>query len=222
MLKIRLVELFRHRAETTWRPFIENRNKFRNIGIQFITEGNDYDLSWVTQATYANKIHPFKAAMEYGKSFVDRLEGDVIMFDGSDSPSLMGSWDVFKDSKAKLLIKNSLYSDRNDYAAGSVHGRTYWGTSATDYDYWITPKDLKSKRFKDVKLSGTNWLSTIRPKWFDYSKIEKDIDVCALFSYPAKENKEFQRFTNQFYDAHRQRCIEELNKLPASIKVAKL
>ncbi len=223
MLKIRLIELFRHRAETTWRPFIENRNIFRDIGIQFITEGDDYDLSWVTQATYANKIHPFKAAVNYGKNFIERIDGDVIMFDGSDSPSLMGSWDVFKDSKAKLLLKNSLYSDRNEYSMRSIHGRNYWGESQGEweYNYSIPLKDLNSKKFKDVKLSGTNWLSTIRPKWQAYNA-NKDIDVCALFSYPAKENKEFQRFTNQFYDAHRQKCIEEINKLPSSIRVAKL
>lgn len=223
MLKIRLLELFRHRNETTWRPFIENRNLFRDIGIQFMFEGNDYDLTWVGQATFANKTHPFKDAVEYGISYCSKIEGDFVMFDGADSPSLMGSWDVFKETNAKLLLKNSLYSDINDYSKLSIHGRTYWGMSVeNEFNYSIPMDRTRSEQFKKIQLTGANWLSTITPKWYDYSKIEKDIDVCALFSYPAKENWEWKRHTNKFYDAHRQNCIDEINKLPPSIKVAKL
>jgi hypothetical protein len=88
---------------------------------------------------------------------------------------------------------------------------SYIGYKVTDFS-----------RFNDVKLSGTNWLSTISPNWFNYAGIEKPIDVFAMFSYPARENYEFGLKTSVNYDEHRSRCIEELKKLPRNIKVQML
>jgi hypothetical protein len=88
---------------------------------------------------------------------------------------------------------------------------SYIGYKVTDFS-----------RFNDVKLSGTNWLSTISPNWFNYAGIEKPIDVFAMFSYPARENYEFGLKTSIEYDVHRSRCIEELKKLPRNIKIQML
>ena len=240
MLKIRIAEIWRHRNETTFRPYLNNAMMFRDIGVEFVFEGNDYDLTWVGQASIADKNRPLDVAMRMGKQWLqDNVHGDYILFDGQDSASMIGSYEIFQASNAKLFLKNTLYTDRSDYQRKSIHGRTYWGSSEDytgeryynqteygtvnagrlnlpeDYDFSIYNPD-----FTNIKLSGANWLSTITPQWFDIKK--KDIDVFAMFQYPAKYNEEFSRRSHQFYDTHRKRCVDWINMLPPSIKVAKL
>lgn len=239
MLKIKLVENFRHRNETTFRPYLMCADLFEDIGIQFVFEGK-YDLAWVGQATIADKNYALHRANFRGRWFIENtIHGDFILFDGQDSPSLIGTYHILTNTKAKLLLKNSLYRNRSDYSTPSIHGRTYWGSS-NDYpgqryqnqiDFgtwnagnWNVPSDydfsINDIKFDRVKLSGSNWLSTLNPTWFDIR--DKDIDVFAVFQYPAKYNEEFGKPTNQFYDAHRKRCVDWIDMLPKSIKVAKL
>lgn len=224
MIKIKISEIFRHRNETTFRPYIMAKELFRDVGIEFVFEGNKYDLTWVGQASYSDKNHPYERSLSRGKWFFEnKVEGDYVLFDGNDSASLMGTYDVFKQSKAKLLLKNSMYKDINEYSKLSIHGRTYWGMSTENkFNYSISLEETRSETFKKVQLSGCNWLSTISPNWFQYKGVHKDIDVCALFSFPAKENNEFCIQTNQYYDQHREKCINWLKKLPSNIKVAML
>ena len=239
MLKIKLVELFRHRNETTFRPYLAADRHFMDIGIQFVVEGS-YDLQWVGQASFVDKTHHFNRAIKRGSWFLDnKIDGDYILFDGQDSASVIGLAEVMKRRKKPLaVLKNTLYVDRNDYTKPSIHGRKYWGSSSDypdialtdmrpvglgvgdshlirEYDYF-TDLETVSK----IKLSGSNWLSTVSPYW--YSTFNKDMDVFAVFSYPAKHNTEFCRPTNYFYDRHRERCINWLNMLPKNIKVSKL
>lgn len=222
MLKIKVAQIEKHRNETTFRPYLNAKKLFRDIGISFIFEGNDFDLTWIGQASVSPKAFRFGSSIGRGKWYLENeVKGDYVMFDGNDSASLMGTWDIFKESNAKLLLKNTLYADRNEYMKRSIHGRSYWGESMGEWEfnYKLSSEDFHSDQFKKIQLSGCNWLSTIEPKWFKYDS-NKDIDVCAMFSYPAKENKEFDVYTHQFYDQHRERCIAELKKLPSTIKVA--
>lgn len=237
MLKIKLVELFRHRNETTFRPYVNAAGLFEDIGIQFVVDGN-YDMAWVGQASFSDKNHPYQRSVSRGKWFLDRVAGDVVLFDGQDSASLMGSHDALLNSNALALMKNTMYAVRSEYQKPYVHGRSYWGSAMQHgklelkkdtafgenagamfgmkgYDYFI---DLEID--PRVRLSGTNWLSTINPHW--YGKLDKDIDVFAMFAYPAKFNLEFDRPTNFFYDFHREKCVNWLDVLPRQYKVSKI
>ena len=49
MIKIKLLELDKHRNETTFRPFVFAQDYLREIGIEF-TNGDSYDYAWVAQA----------------------------------------------------------------------------------------------------------------------------------------------------------------------------
>lgn len=217
MLRIKIHEIEKHRNETTFRPYINNRYIFEDIGIKFIFDGNNYDMVWVAQATYLRKSIPYSDCVNFGRSYVSRFPGDVILFDGQDSASLMGSWDIFKESSnCKRLIKNSLYSDRSLYKKPSVNGRIYWG-SDVGCDYKID-EDIDWSR---VILSGCNWLSTIEAHPAMRPPEKKDYDVCALFAYPTGENKEFGAVINTYYDAFRKKCIDEIQKL-TGLRVATL
>ena len=44
MIKIKLYELDKHRNETTFRPFIQAQDIFREVGIEFTTS-DDYDYA---------------------------------------------------------------------------------------------------------------------------------------------------------------------------------
>ena len=219
MLKIRIFEIEKHRNETTFRPYLQARDYFRQVGIDFVFEGTKYDLAWVGQASYINRFVSYKKSMEDGIRFVNSIPGDIILFDGQDSASLMGSFDVLKGSKSKLLLKNSLYTEASDYLYPSTMGRKYW-KYFSDLGYSVDAGDLGI--FDQIKLSGSNWLSTVNPVWYDYTRLEKDIDVFAMFSYPGRTNREFLHETNSFYDSHREKCINFLETLPKNIKIAKL
>ena len=90
-----------------------------------------------------------------------------MLLDGQDSTSLIGSYEVFKESNALLLLKNSLLKNRSLYKQGYTLGRYYWGPG----DYKLEDFDQYSER---IVLSGTNWLAThwagIKVQWFDYSR----------------------------------------------------
>lgn len=232
MIKVKLFELFRHRNETTFRPYIMAKELFEDIGVQFVMEG-PCDITWVAQASYNDK----KSSYTYGNCISrglhqinTQVQGDYVLFDGQDSPSLLGSFDVFKNSKAKFLIKNTIYRNFEDYLIPWKMGRMYWGEASplfninqkphTSFGYSLFPSD--ETKFSNVILSGCNWLSTVKPTWYDYSKLNKDIDVFAMFGYPCKENWEFGCLTSVDYDAHRKNCVEILNSLPKNIKVVKV
>ena len=54
MIKIKLLELNKHRNETTFRPFWYLKELFDEIGIRFVTEGKS-DITFVGQASISDK-----------------------------------------------------------------------------------------------------------------------------------------------------------------------
>lgn len=212
MIKVKIYELEKHRNETTFRPYLQVHNLLREVGIEF-TNGSSYDLAWIGQASFIDKKVSLQESVNKGLEFLFKLGGDYILFDGQDAPTLIGAYEVLKESKALLLLKNTLYKDRNLYKKGWVNGRYYWGQG----NYKCKDFDLHSNR---IKLSGSNWLSTVTPKWFDYN-FNKEYDVAALFNNkhtsPVYEHGLLQ---SKLYDDFRKPCLEVVDKL--KIKVAKL
>lgn len=217
MIKIKLVELDKHRNECTFRPYLWSQNILREIGIEF-TQGDSYDYAWVAQASFLNKKVSLEQSVNDGLEFLSNIKGDYMLIDGQDSTSLIGAYEVFKESNALLLLKSSLLKDRNLYKQGSVLGRYYWGTG----DYKLEDFDKYSDR---IVLSGTNWASThwsgIKKRWYDINR-PKQYDVSAMFQYPSiKKSYEHGVCQSDYYDAHRKPSIETLEKL-SDIKIAAL
>lgn len=219
MITIKLAEIYKHRAETTFRPFIATSQLFKQAGIRFVSEG-DADMYWISQASLINKKQSFVDCVDRGKRILETYYAgkDYVIFDGSDSASLMGIWEIAKDSDALAVMKNSLYANRDWYYERSLFGRKYWQSEQNDW-FNYTHADLD---FTRIKLSGTNWLSTVTPQWFKYDPDEKVYDVCALFSYPVKENSEYTEPVNEYYDAHRKNCIDVLRKLSKRLNIKML
>lgn len=212
MIKVKLYELDKHRNETTFRPYLMAANLFREVGIEF-TNKDDYDFAWIGQASYLNKKVSLEQSVEDGLEFLSKVTGDYFLFDGQDAATLIGSYEVLKESNALYLLKNTLYKDRSVYKQGWINGRSYWGPG----EYKCEDFDKHSDR---VILSGTNWLSTVKPMWYDYHT-PKQNDLSALFSYPSKADVyEHEMHQSKAYDDFRKPCIEQVNKLPH--RVAKL
>ncbi len=211
MIKIKLCEHQIHRNETTFRPFVAASNIFRDVGIEF-TLSDDYDYAFVGQASIIDKKKPLQESIYKGLEFVSKITGDYFIVDGQDSTSLIGTIDVFRQSDAKLFLKNTYLKDFNLYKQGWANGRMYWGKgnySVPDID------ELKSK----MKLSGCNWLHTLTPNWYDYSQ-EKPYDLSCMFSYPTKEPVyEHDLCQTDYYDPHRKNLM---NALGNKYNVAKL
>jgi hypothetical protein len=211
MIKVKLYELDKHRNETTFRPYLMAQNVLRDVGIEF-TDGDSYDYAWVAQASFMNKKVSLEQSTNDGLEFLSKINGDYMLLDGQDSTSLIGAYDVFKESNAMLLLKNTLLRNRDLYKLHYVTGRFYWGsTHADSSNSPYTCKDFDT--YKDrIVLSGTNWLSTVTPQWQD--NIPKQYDVSALFSYPSLtpvfEHNEPQ---STYYDKGRKECMEQLRQL---------
>ena len=151
MIKIRLLEHEIHRNETTFRPFIFAQNTLREVGIEFTTS-DDYDYAWVGQASIIDKKKSLQESIDKGLEFVSKITGDYFIVDGQDATTLIGTIDVFRESNAKLFLKNSYLKDFDLYKQGWANGRKYWGKG----DYSVPDIDKLKPR---MKLTGCNWLS---------------------------------------------------------------
>mgnify|MGYP003145123465 CR=1 FL=1 len=236
MIKIKLYDCHLHRNETTFRPYVYAHNVIRDIGIQFITEGDSYDYAWIGQASIIDKKLPLNESIANGVDYISKISGKYMIVDGQDSTSLIGTYDVFKESKAELLLKSSLLKDKSLYKTPTISGRYYWPNG----NFKVDDFDQYSDK---IVLSGTNWLSTywsLMPGWggtnhlktdtnSQWNKIQwtnqisdqKEYDVCAMFMYPStKKFYEYQIRLDTHYDAFRKPCIDIAHSL--NCNVAKL
>tara|TARA_R100001594_G_scaffold97052_1_gene131264 strand:+ start:4145 stop:5182 length:1038 start_codon:yes stop_codon:yes gene_type:complete len=220
MIKIKLYEPDVHRNECTFRPYIWARSVLEEIGIQFTT-GDSYDYAWVAQSSICNKKVSLQESVDTGLDFISKITGDYMILDGQDSTSIMGIYEVFKQSNATLLLKNCLFKDRSLYKQGWQLGRYYWGPG----DYKLADFDKYSDR---IVLSGTNWLSThwagINIQWQSIER-PRQYDVSAMFQYPsATISYEHGMPQSKYYDEHRKLGIDALNNLEHDqfVNIAKL
>ena len=202
MIKIKLCERQIHRNETTFRPFVNASNIFRDVGIEF-TDSDSYDYAFVGQASIIDKSKSLQESVDKGLEFVSKITGDYFIVDGQDSTSLIGTIDVFRESNAILFLKNSYLKDFNLYKQGWANGRMYWGKG----NYSVPDIDqLKPK----MKLTGCNWLSTITPRWYNVFN-EKKYDISCMFGYPIiTKNYEHGLYQNEYYESHRKKLLEKI------------
>jgi hypothetical protein len=113
-MKIQILELEKHRNETTFRPYLSAIQTFREYGIEFVNENPD--LYWVAQASVVDKKSSLQESVDKGCTFLEKLDAPYVLFDGQDSSSLMGVWDVFSKIPGFKLAKNVVLKDYSTYA----------------------------------------------------------------------------------------------------------
>ena len=116
MIKVKILNPVEDRNEPTFRPLFFIRDMLRDYSID-ITDSDDFDYIFLGAHTILDKGISLQDSIEYGLKNIDELAdgGDCFIFDGSDSTSLMASYEVLDQSNAKFLFKNQLLKNREDY-----------------------------------------------------------------------------------------------------------
>ena len=204
MIKIKLCEIDKHRNEIAFRPYWRAKELFREVGIDLVLDDDSYDFAFIAQASFIDKQVPLQQSIEQGIEYVSKFGSEVFLLDGQDSHSLIGTVEVLRATNVKVMFKNTLLKDLSQYKQGWVNGRMYWGAGDYSVPYIDEVKDR-------LKLSGTNWLSTITPTWYNYSP-NKTFDVSCMFSWGDNLNHEYTNLTSPYYDNHRRELLERLEK----------
>jgi hypothetical protein len=213
-MKIKILELDKHRNETTFRPYIYSSNAFREYGVEFVEDNSKADIYFVGQASIIDKKLPLNQSVENGVKFLSELDKPYILFDGQDSSTLMGVWDVFKQLPGIKLAKNVIHKNKESYLNPHPNGRWFWGEDVNGYK--LDKSDLSLLNDKLVS-SGTNWLNTygFGFKW-NQIKPNKKYDVAVLIGL-SKENYEHGIRTDGYYNQSRLKLFEEVNKLKCKV-----
>ena len=143
MIKIKILNPSKDRNEPTFRPFFFIRDMLRDYSID-ITESDDFDFLFIGREDFLNKKISLQKSIDYGLENLSKITGDYFLFDGSDSTSLMGAYEVFEQSDATYLFKNQLLS-REEYKKPTAFNKWFFGSgSDLDLSYDI-PKDTWKK-----------------------------------------------------------------------------
>ena len=105
MIKIKLSNWNKGRNEPTFRPLLIHQHLFPQVGIQFVIDGS-YDIEFIGMNDFINKNISLNDSIKYGIECVQNKSGNYFLFDGSDSTSIMGAYEVFQQSNALYLFKS--------------------------------------------------------------------------------------------------------------------
>ena len=105
MIKVKIQNPTLGRNEPTFRPFGFIQDMLRDYSIQF-TDSEDFDYLFIGMHDFIDKKKSLKDSIDYGLENLSKIDGDYFLFEGSDSTSLMGGYEVFEQSDAIYLFKN--------------------------------------------------------------------------------------------------------------------
>lgn len=209
MIKIKILNPTTGRNEPTFRPFLFIKDILRDYSID-ITDSGDYDYLFVGMKDFIDKKKPLQESIDYGLENLSKITGDYFIFDGSDSHSLMASYEVFTQSNALYLFKNQLHRDKDQYKIPKAFNKWFFGSgSELDLSYDI-PDDIWDR----IKLTGWNMMSNV-PSHKNYQPINKSkpIDICAIFGSGGDIGYDHHVRNDLLYKDHRVQIFKELEKL---------
>tara|TARA_R110001592_G_scaffold327266_1_gene608353 strand:+ start:731 stop:1756 length:1026 start_codon:yes stop_codon:yes gene_type:complete len=209
MIKVKIQNAQEGRNEPTFRPLLMVSNMLRDYHID-ITESDSYDYLFVGMNDFIDKSQPLQQSIDYGLETLSKISGDYLLFDGSDSTSLMGAYEVLEQSNALFLMKNQKFYTREEYATPYAFNKWFFGTgSGLDLSY-----DISKENWNKIKFSGYN-LGYLLPQYRNYQPIstDKSIDVCAIFQAIHKENYDHTIRNDEHYTKHRNGLWNKLEPL---------
>ena len=170
MIKIKLTNWSKGRNEPTFRPLLINQNLFSQVGIEFVEVGS-YDFEFIGMDDFLNKKLSLEDSINYGLECISKKGGDYFMFDGSDSTSIMGAYEIFKESNAIHLFKSAKTSIEQ-YKQPTAFNKWFFGTgSDLDLSYDI-PQDV----YNNIKLNGWNF-GHYNPHFLNFVEGYKDRNI---------------------------------------------
>ena len=221
MIKVKLLNPTSGRNQIIFRPFLQYRNFLKDYSIE-ITESESFDFLFVGMHDFIDKKRSLEESIDYGLENLKGIKGDYFLFDGSDSTSLMGAYEVFEQSNAIYLFKNQILKEKDMYLEKYAFNKWFF-ESGSDLDLSY---NIPERLWNRIKLSNINCGRTIfgtgieanLNKMPPISKI-KNIDVCAIFQTFHVENRDHGVRNDIHYTNHRKRVWDKLDKLQSKFKI---
>jgi hypothetical protein len=209
MIKIKILNPTKGRNEPTFRPLFFIKNMLRDYSID-ITESDDYDFLFVGMHDFIDKKIPLSESIKYGLENLSKIDGDYFLFDGSDSTSLMGAYEVFEQSNAIYLFKNQTLPTRQDYKTPYAFNKFFFGNgSELDLSY-----DISENMWDRIKPTGFN-LGYLLPHYKQFQPLNqnKTIDLCAIFKANHQLCEDHGVRNDLLYTEHRKGLWDKLQPL---------
>lgn len=195
--------------------FLMLKDLLRDYSID-ITDSDDYDYMFLGAHDILNKGISLQDSIEYGLETCNKITGDYFIFDGSDSTSLMGSYEILDQSSAKFLFKNQLLKSKEDYKTPTSFNKWFF-KNGSDLDLGY---DITEENWKKIKLSGWNlgyfMGDQFRPttqKWQPISP-NKTIDLCAIYNAIHPPSTDHFAENASYYTNHRNGAWEMIGDNP--------
>ena len=206
MIKIKVLDHHKGRNEPTFRPLTFVRDMlYTDYSIE-LTTSDDFDFMFIGMDDFIDKKKSLPESISWGLENLSKITGDYFLFDGSDSTSLMGAYEVFEQSDAIYLFKNQLLS-RQDYKKSTAFNKWFFG-NGSDLDLGY---DISETNWNNIKLNGWN-MGHLLPEYKNFHPLNKNksIDVCAIYTAEHRYNEDHHIRNDLYYTKHR---VEAWNKI---------
>ena len=219
MIKIKIHNPTKGRNEPTFRPLYFVRDMLRDYSID-ITDSSDYDFMFFGLEDFYDMHKTLDESVDWGLENIFKYSngGEHFLFDGLDSTSLAGTYEVLEKGNATYLFKHQLLKNRKDYNNKLAFGRWWFGSdSELDVSY-----DIDNKNWNKIKLSGIN-LGYQIPDYHSHMNIcDKKSGICAIYHGqhdPIPANK--ATAPGLFYTKHRVGAWDTLSQLSTKYNILK-
>ena len=208
MIKVKILNSQKDRNIPTFNPLIRVRDMLRDYSIE-ITKSDDYDFLFIGMSDFLDKKKLLRESIEWGLNNLSKITGDYFLFDGSDSTSLMGAYEVLEQSNAIYLLKNQKFYTKEEYKIPYAFNKYFFGSgSDLDLSYDISENIWDRIKFTHINLGY----------WNDYRNLQpinknKTIDLCAIFQAEHKYNEDHQVQNDLYYTKHRKGLWDMLEPL---------
>ena len=215
MIKVKIYNPLAGKNRISFQGFLMLRDILRDYSID-ITNSEDYDYAFLGADDILNKGVSLQDSIEYGLENCNKITGDYFIFDGSDSTSLMGSYEVLEQSDAMFLFKNQLLQNREDYKTPTSFNKWFF-KNGSDLDLGY---DISEESWNKIKLSGWNLGyfagDRFRPdtqKWHTIC-LNKTIDLCAIFNADHPPSSDHLAENGSYYTNHRNSAWDVIGDNP--------
>ena len=204
MIKIKINDPLVGKNRISFAGFLMLQDVLRDYSID-ITDSEDYDYMFLGAYDILDKGLSLQNSIDYGLENCSKITGDYFIFDGSDSTSLMGAYEVLEQSDAMFLFKNQLLKNREDYKTPTSFNKWFF-KNGSDLDLGY---DISEENWDKIKLSGWNLGyfagDQFRPtsqKWHPICP-DKTIDLCAIFNANHPPSSDHFAENGSYYTNHR-------------------
>ena len=216
MIKVKIKDPMVGKNSISFLGFVLLKDMLRDYSID-VTDSEDYDYMFLGAHDILNKGLSLQDSIDYGLENCNKITGDYFIFDGSDSTSLMCSYEVLEQSDAMFLFKNQLLKNREDYKKSTSFNKWFY-KNGSDLDLGY---DIAEENWKRIKLSGWNLgytmpNKTFRPEVQTWHSIcpNKTIDLCAIFNANHPPSSDHFAENASYYTNHRTGAWDKMGDNP--------